>query len=383
MELHFVTQEGEKRKKINQRIALIEGQVEAGKVKPTEAQPLLESLRGGQIPSPKLPENFDLKTATRRIEGHPTQLAELITTGNFGSRWYERVKYEVDAGRDEVPILYRPIYDITEDETLPRSIPIERLGPAGVVFEEIFEGGEISWASLEASSDSVLIRHWGVGLKYTEDLVLYNEMFRIARMERRFGNAHNALMNHLHFSPILTASYSSANTTDGTALTSFKATASMEEKFARTLEAAMTAATDDPDNPRPGPYVLVTGTGAALTMRRALLAAPQQGFNIQASPIMDLITDVIVYRGWTGERAGVATTYSGVASTDAYLIDISNKSSDFQSYVKHNLRMQMGEGDMKRFIMKENLWDTRLGVYANPIRAVEKITLPTADSGDS
>lgn len=379
--VHFVTPEGEKQKSIARRVAITEAARDAGKIKPADAYYLLEALHGGQIPSPRLPEDFNLKENTRLVPAHPTQLAELITTGNFGTRWYERVKYEVDAGREEVPILYRPIYDVTEDPTLPRSIPIERLGPAGVVFEEIQEGGEVSWASMESSSDSVLIRHWGVGLKYTEDLILYNEMFRIARMERRFGNAHNALMNHLHFSPILTATYGSANSTNGTTLTSFRVDASLEEKFARTIEAAMTASANDTDNPRPGPYVLLTGTGAALTARRALMPAPQQGFDIQASPIMDLVTDVIVYRGWTGERAGVATSYAGVASTDAYLIDTSNKAFDFQSYVKHSLRMQMGEGDMSRFIMKENIWDTRIGVFANPLRAVQKITLPLADSG--
>jgi hypothetical protein len=98
---------------------------------------------------------------------------------------------------------------------------------------------------------------------------------------------------------------------------------------------------------------------------------------------MDLVTDVIVYRGWSGERGGKPTAYAGVAATDAYLIDLSNRQFDFLSFVKHGLRMQLGEGDQSRFIMRENIWDTRFGVFANPLRSVHKITLPLPGSGNS
>jgi hypothetical protein len=379
--VRFVTQESLKREHIERRKKIVETQLEAGKIKPEVGAHLLEGLNNNQIPHPYLGDKFNLADHIRETPGHKDHVAELISTGSFGANWYQRVRYEVDAGREEVPLVYQPIYDITDDPTLPRTIPIERLGPLGVVFEEVEEGGEIKFASVTESTDSVTIKHRAVGLKYTEDLLLYNEMFRISRMERRFGNAHNAVMNHIHLYPIISASYTGSNATNGTALTTFRADAPMEEKFARTLEYAMNVATDDVTNPRPGPYVLLVGTGAALTARRALLAAPQQGYNIQASPIMDLVTDVIVYRGWTGERGGKPTTYAGVASTDAYLIDVGNKAFDFQSFVKHGLRLRMGEGDASRFIERESLWDSRVGVFANPLRAVHKITLPLADSG--
>lgn len=379
--VRFVTQETEFKKAIERRKTVVENQLESGKMPLEVGTRMLEALNNNQIPHPYLGDNFNLTDHIRLTAGNKEHVAELISTGNFGANWYQRIRYEVDAGREEVPLVYQPIYEITDDPTLPRTIPIERLGPLGVVFEEVEEGGEVKFASVTESTDSVTIKHRAVGLKYTEDLLLYNEMFRISRMERRFGNAHNAVMNHIHLSPIISASYTGSNITDGTALTSFRADAPMEEKFARALEAAMNTATDDGTNPRPGPYVLLVGTGAALTARRALMAAPQQGFNIQASPIMDLVTDVIVYRGWSGERGGKPTTYAGVASTDAYLIDVGNKAFDFQSFVKHGLRMRMGEGDASRFIERENIWDSRVGVFANPLRAVHKITLPLADSG--
>jgi len=57
--------------------------------------------------------------------------------------------------------------------------------------------------------------------------------------------------------------------------------------------------------------------------------------------------------------------------------------TDFQSYIKIPLRMTMGNPDVSRFIMAQNIYDTHFGMFADPTRAVQKITLPTATSGQA
>ncbi|RMH11470.1 MAG: hypothetical protein D6698_16350 [Gammaproteobacteria bacterium] len=323
-------------------------------------------------------DGFDLRKVTK--PGRGAVIAEFIGTGDFASQWNERRRYEVDAGRENEPLLYESIYNIVVDPNLPQIVPVYRLGPGGVVFEEINEGGEVKFVTVGQSNYSIPIRHWAVGLQYSKDLRIYNQLWNVGIVERQAGVAYNALLNHLHLSPILTATYGAGNQTDGTALTTFKASASMAEKYLRAVEAAIEASRTDSTNPRRGPYDLLISSSDAFTMERALNRVPQQGFDLQSSAI-NLIQNVIVYDGWTGSRGKKSTTYAGVTSGKAYLISKGYRETDFQSMVKQSLDMAMGNPDVSRFIEEKTVWDTYLGVYANPSAAVQEITLPTAGSG--
>lgn len=341
---------------------------------------MLDELAQGRIPKAQIAG--EMSQYIRPLASADGKVAEFIGQGDFGSAWRERTRYEVDAGRDEEPLLFQPVYQVVTDMNLPEIVKIETLGPAGVVFEQVTEGGEAKFATVSSSNKSAQIYHYAVGIRYSEDLFMYNQLWRIVNMERRFGNAHNALLNHAHFSPILTYSYGANNQTDGTALTTFKTTARLEEKYARAVEAAITASIQDTTNPRRGPYVLLIGSGDALTMQRALNPVPQQGFDQQGIQFANnRVQSVIVYDGWTGTRGNKSTSYAGVTSGKAYLVSLSHFFEDFQSFFKHDLRMQEGQPELARFIAAETMWDSRFGLYCSPVRAVEEITLPVAASG--
>lgn len=314
------------------------------------------------------------------LDAQKQRVYEFIGTGSFNKEFIERQRYEVDAGREQEPLLFEPLYSVTEDATLPKNVSINVLGPSGVVFERREEGGEVKFATVGQSTKSVEIVQYATGLRYTEDIFIYNELWRLANLERQFGIAYNALLNHIHLYPILAYSYGSGNQTDGTALTTFKADASMPEKYLRALEAAIVTAKTDTDNPRYGPYWILCSSADMFTFERALGRVPQQGFDLQSS-VLGMIRGIIAYDGWTGTRGEKTTTYTGVSSGTAYLVDVSQRDMDFQSYFKHGLRQLMGQGEPTRYVMQETLWDVRLGVYASPVRAVEAITLPTAASG--
>jgi len=345
---------------------------------------MFRSLETGKIPEARFPDDFEIENYVKKVEGRAGYLGEFIGTGDFAAQWYTRQRYEVESGRDEEPLLYTGIYSITENANLPKIIDIYTLGPGGVVFEEVTEGGETKFATIGEGQKTVRIRHYSVGLKYSEDLVIYNELFRVGTLERRFGNAHNALLNHLHLSPILSPSpaYGADNITDGTALSPFpfRADAKMVEKYQRTLEAAVSHAVTDTDNVRRGPYALLVSSGDLFTVQRALNTVPQQAFD-DGSTVSGRIRSIIVYDGWAGSRGKKPVSYPGVTPGTAFLVHIGNRDEDFQSYVKTPLRMQMGNPDISRFILDETIWDTRLGAFADPTRAVEKITWPVAASG--
>lgn len=295
---------------------------------------------------------------------------EFIGTDTFGSEWNVRRQFEIDAGRDEEPTLYQPLYRIVSDPALPRNVTTYKMGPGGVVFEEMFEGGEVKFATVTSSEQTVPIRHWAVGLEYSKDLVIFNELWNVPIVEREAGIAHNALLNHLHFNPILAFSYGAANQT------AFNATgATTQEDYMLTLEDAVVNSKADTANPRRGPYILLVSSANAFMWEKALMQVPQEGMTLQTRSLYPQIRDVIVYDGWSGSRgSGAATSYGGVSADMAYLVSLQYQPMDFQSYEKQALRNEGSETDLSRF-MTQTVWDSYYGVYANPLRAVEEISL--------
>lgn len=318
------------------------------------------------------PPGLQLKNLVRETgqqnNGH--RIYEFIGTDTFGPEWSTRQRFEVDAGRDEEPLLYQPLYDIVSDASLPKNVDVNKIGPGGVIFEEVFEGGEVKFSTITSSEYTVPIRHWATGLEYSKDLVIYNELWNVPLVERQMGIAHNALLNHLHLGPILTFTYAAANqtaaNTDGDSVT---------ENYFLTVQDAVTNSKTDTTNPRRGPYILLISSSNMFMMERALTRVPQQGFTLQSS-MLDMIRNVIVYDGWSGTRGAKTVTYSGVTANKAYLISQQYRGQDFRSFEKQSLQNEGTETDISRFLT-QSVWDSYYGVYANPLRSVEEITLPT------
>lgn len=313
-----------------------------------------------------------------RIEDYmkPSKLkgiaAEFIGSDDFNRAFFERQRFEVDSGRDEEPILYDQIYSIINDPNLPGNVEVHRLGPGGVIFNAINEGGEVKFATVGESTFTVPILQYGVGLEYSKRLAMFNETWNVAIVERQVGRAFNALLNHIHFNPILTHSYGSSNqtaaATEGTTL---------PEKYLRTLEAAANNGAADNSNRREGPYALMVSVGDRFTVERALNRVPQEGITLQSS-VIDLVPVVVAYNGWTGTRGKKSTTYPGVTSGKAYLVNLAFREEDFQSYVKQDLLEETGNPDVSRFVLEQTVWDTWFGAYADPGRAVQEITWPSS-----
>lgn len=320
------------------------------------------------------PRGFRLEDHVRPVsEPNPAghRVHEFIGTDTFGSEWQTRQLYEVNAGRDEEPILYPPLYDILEDSSLPQNVTVNQLGPGGVVFEEVFEGGEVKFSGIGSGQYTVPIRHWATGLEYSKDLVVFNSLWNVPVIERQMGIAHNALLNHLHLSPILTYSYGAGN--QSAAVTSG---ATSTEDWLLTIEAGITAARTDTTNPRRGPYYLLISSANAFMVERALQRVPQQGVALQANSALQAIRGVIAYDGWSGTRQGKTVTYAGVTAGKGYLVSQQYRGQDFRSFVKQALMNEGMQQDISRFLT-QSVWDSYYGVYANPVAAVEEITFPT------
>jgi hypothetical protein len=63
-----------------------------------------------------------LRLVGKEKTGHPVY--EFIGTDTFSDEWNERRRYEVEAGRDEEPQLFQPLYDVINDSSLPENVSI-------------------------------------------------------------------------------------------------------------------------------------------------------------------------------------------------------------------------------------------------------------------
>lgn len=294
---------------------------------------------------------------------------EFVGSDTFSSEWNERRRYEVDAGRDMEPILYTPFYSVINDATLPRNVDTYSQGPGGVVFNKVNEGGEVKFVGVESSEFTVQLNHYAAGLEYSKDLMVYNQLWNVPIVERQAGIAYNALLNHVHFSPILDATYGAGNQTAASS-----AGASVTENFLLTIEDAIQNSRADQTNPRRGPYVLLVPSGVELTVEKALTREVQQGLALQ-STVINRIQSVITYDGWSGTRGKKTATYPGVDAAKGYLVNLAYVAEDFQSFMKQDLMQDGTQDDISRFLMQV-VWDCYFGAYANPIAAVEEITWP-------
>lgn len=333
----------------------------------------LDMLAEGTIPNASFGENYDLKKAVKLTKEGDRTIAEFIGAGSISQDFFVRQRYEVDAGRDMEPLLFPAIYNVVNDASLPEVIDINTLGPEGVVFDKILEGGEVKFASLGQSEKTVRLNQYAAGIEYSERLFRFNSLFRFPFIERQFGVASNALQNYIHMQPILDYTYTTPNQTAASAVGS-----TLEEKYHNTIDAAITHSRADTTYPRRGPYVLLVSTSNLSMARKATTRVPQQTFERQSPEVFDNIQAVVAYDGWTGTRGKKATTYAGVTANKAYLVSLAYREMDFQSYYQQGLRQQRGDGDLSRFIVEQVIYDMWFGAYANPRAAVEEISWPTS-----
>lgn len=387
--LRIVTEKTLKKQNIERRKNRVIRLHDAGKLSPAKLDYALEHFDRGEIPVAEMPEAFDAKKHLREASGRGV-VAEFTgaSAGQFAAGFFTRLRQEVQNGREDVPLLFESIYNVTRDMSIQETETIYTFGSddVGVVFDEILPGGEVKWASVGGATKSIYQKQWAKGIQYTKRLFKFGRFFQISAVERAFGRAANAVQNHIHFNPIMTHTYETRNQTDGGALVdpfNFPDTADIAEKYHRTLDSAMAHARNDDEYHRPGPYALLVSNSDLSTVRKALENPQQQGIQRISLEVMDNIQTVIGYRGWSGTDGNGTVSYGGVTAGKAYLIDLSQAMFDFQSLYSQDLQPTEVGAEHARFVVEQVLWDMFLGIYAAPGRAVEEITWPVATDGTS
>jgi hypothetical protein len=384
--VNIITKETLRQKAIDLRKVKVQANIEKGNLRQELGEKFLAELDRNEIPKAAMGEDFNPKHDIRTIDEGGRTVAEFtgMHAGNFAADFFTRQQYEVQAGRDEEPLLFPQIYSVVEDMNLPETLEIFTMSDddVGVIFDRIDEGGQVKFASVSGASKTVKQVQWAAGIEYSKRLFKFGSgFFQMPLIERAFGRAANARQNHAHLSPILEHTYIARQQTDGGAITKFRADASLVEKYHITIDEAIANSRLDATARRAGPYAILCAVGDLSTIRKALTNVDQRGFQLVSPEVIDSVRTIITYDGWIGSRGNESVSFAGVTAGKSYLINMSHREFDFQSFYSQPLMRESAGGDKTRFIVEQVVWDMWFGLYSAPSVAVEEITWPTAEDG--
>ncbi|MHC8516994.1 phage major capsid protein [Sporosarcina sp. ITBMC105] len=300
-------------------------------------------------------------------------LGEMMTSETSRKELVQKVVLDVELGREEVPVLYKPIYETITDPNFPKEFEAKWAQSGTVVFFEHMEGEEVKFGSLQAENGPIArLKGYAAGFEYTKEMEIFNQMFNFEIMNKAFGEAHNALLNHLHLGPIIKHSYKASNKT--AAQYTNELGKALESKtgahYMLSLRATLRQALKDARvAKRPG-TILLANSADKEDIQDAL-----GSMTIQATPYGSTsgITDIIYYDGWETTVSRKTYTYDGVPQGKAYLI---RPKRGFKELVKQGLQINSTIGDLSRLVEAQIIGDFWRGVFAALDENVQEITLP-------
>lgn len=296
-------------------------------------------------------------------------IGEMITTPAGLDSIVQKSVIDLELGRESVPLLYGPIYRRVEDANFTQFVDVAPFIAVSVVFLEHLELEEVKFGSRKiGAKDTVPIITYAAGLQWTEDMVLYDKTWQMAEANRSFGEAYNALLNHIHLYPIINFVYAAKNKTAADA-----AGATLMEKLRNTIKNGLVHASQDKNtdtkSPR-RPNILLAHSSRRWDIEECLQRM-QVGGTIY--PAISQIDTIIYYDGWSTVVGEKTYTYTGVDPNKAYLVE---GQKYFRELVKHDLRIDASGADISRLVEDAIVGRARRGVIASPANAVEELTLP-------
>lgn len=275
----------------------------------------------------------------------------------------QKVVLDVEIGRETVPLLYKPIYETMENRDMPQLIDAKWALHGTVIFTEHMEGEEVKFGRLAAEYGPVArILTYAAGFEYTKEMKEFNNSFSLEVLNRAFGEAYNALLNHLHLGPILSYDYKASNKTG------YQGEAG-EDAWRGLWKTLTKALADTRVAKRPATVLLASSTDAP-NIEMALKGGYQ--VNGTVYPAIGGISSVIFYDGWSVKVGKKTYEYPGVTPGTAYLI---RPKRGFKELVKRDLQIEATQGDLSRLIESQIVGYAFRGSYAALDENVQEVAI--------
>lgn len=287
-------------------------------------------------------------------------IGELITSSGLEQHrdLLRKVVLDVELGREFQPVVYQPIYETIVDPNFPRVTDAKWALMGRVVFTEHLEGQEVRFGTLDAAAGpTARILTFTAAFEYTREIVDFNETFRVELLNRNLGEAHNALLNHMHLQPIFGFSYTSPN------ITTWIAPPAGQPRWVGIYNTLVQAQQDMVRARRPGSVLL-----AHPVLQAEIELVLRGGHNLggTAYPPLAGIQQAIYY------AADDLFGYPSPAENRIYFI---RPRRGFKELVKQDLRIEAQMGDLSRLIQEQLVAYAHRGVYAAVGENVQQVNI--------
>lgn len=312
-------------------------------------------------------EAFDFSDDIR--SGRST-IREMIGTSDGAKEFLEKIVFDLAAGRQEVPLLYKDIFDTQTDANFPEVMKEKTVGNVQTVFLEKFEGGEIKFGSFGAGEEkTIIMRTWASGIEYDEDIAEYNQTWRVASIGESFGKSYNHLLNHLHLGLIVNGVYSGTTTGSSSQADILAAAKAQKGQGVKKPGVAQKIKGDITDKAVWRAAMQILPKGSVVLHNSFDTLAIQNVFasdlyvNNKPGQLQQHFANIkfVPYDGASIDVGEDHYNYQGVPQGTVYLLV---PKLNFKEKVKHDLRTDSGDGDLSRLILSQVVGRTRRGALA-------------------
>jgi hypothetical protein len=322
-------------------------------------------------------------------------MGEFLGSSDMLTELAQKVTVDVELGRNDIPLLYQGLYRTFTNANFPRLLDANYILYANVVFLQHFEGQEVRFGTMASEQGvTVPILTYSAGFEWDEDVEVYDEGWRVEMANEAVGRAYNALLNHLHLSPIITYNY--AGMTNPNTSGALTPTGNEIEDIRATLRAALNDAAQNVDangiKKAIRPTTILCTTADAYKINDALSVGNRPSIGTTAgggpidvllgrvsdtsgpNPSVNQITNIIAYDGEDLDMGNLSWNYAGPVDGTVYLIQPQRNLFEF---VKHDLRVDTQRpADLSRLVAAQMVARARRGLLMSPDLSVWEVTLP-------
>jgi len=262
------------------------------------------------------------------------------------------------------PPLYKEIYEEIKDASFPASLEVKDVIGMQTAFGIVGDGEAVPLGEFRVEDmGTVRFKTYATGYSITEEWVAFNQFWKIEMANKMVGQAHNAILDHMHFAPIINATYDAKAKTGKKTVTGATPLQNVYESIRQGLKDAMSRRTTRGDILRPS--VVLCNSATAMDIQSAVKGETEKGKTLGT---IGMIEKIIAYDGWQGKVNGVEYKFDMPKNNVIYLIE---PKRGFKALVKKEVTrveqkgniLRLGNLDVVEFFMRALVADVANSVH--------------------
>ncbi len=215
------------------------------------------------------------------------------------------------------PALYKDIYEEIKDASFPATLEVKDIIGLRAAFSVVGDGEAVPLADFKcASMGSVRFKTYAAGYSITEEWVAFNHFWKIEQANKALGQAYNAILDHIHLFPIISAEYKDKKKTNAVKATDKSDLYNVYHSLKKGLKDAL--ARKNSNGYILKPSIALCNSSTAIDVMSAVKGEVEKG---SAFGQLGMIEKIITYDGWEGEVNGVKYEFKGPADNEVFLIE--------------------------------------------------------------